>query len=307
MHGLVKWFDAEAGYGIIRTDSGVDVLVRKEEIPSNVRTLTSEQVVQFDMLFPAQGAEASIVRKPGATSAMFEGRALSRGWVREFDNHIGRGIINAADGREVSVRRRAIQKPEPVLEVGEEIEFDWVYPTQRIEAINVALLDEELPPPPFVSSEVPDPGMATGGTSNDALRVFLCHSSVDKPRVRQLRQQLAALPVFPWLDEEQLLPGQDWQKEIESALRAAHVVLACLSAASAMRAGFVQREMKLALDIADEQPDRTIFVIPVRFDDCPVPERLRRWQWVDHSDVAAFSRLTAALRRRAQDLGLRWS
>jgi hypothetical protein len=57
------------------------------------------------------------------------------------------------------------------------------------------------------------------------LRVFLCHSSHDKPVVRELYQRLKAAPygddkgwIDPWLDEEKLYPGQDWDLGIEKAV-----------------------------------------------------------------------------------------
>ena len=40
--------------------------------------------------------------------------------------------------------------------------------------------------------------------------VFLCHSSGDKERVRQLYHQLMADGVDCWFDEERILPGQYW-------------------------------------------------------------------------------------------------
>ncbi len=56
-------------------------------------------------------------------------------------------------------------------------------------------------------------------TTNRPLRVFLCHSSNDKPAVRELYQKLRAEPwIQPWLDEEELYPGQDWNMEIEKAM-----------------------------------------------------------------------------------------
>jgi hypothetical protein len=48
------------------------------------------------------------------------------------------------------------------------------------------------------------------------LRVFLCHSSQDKPIVRELYQRLLAEGwIDPWLDEEKLLPGQNWDMEFK--------------------------------------------------------------------------------------------
>ncbi len=102
------------------------------------------------------------------------------------------------------------------------------------------------------------------------LKVFLCHSSGDKPRVRDLYKRLQADGFDPWLDEEDLLPGQKWQQEIPKAVRAADTILVCLSRDSIARDGYVQKEIKYALDAADEKPEETIFIIPLRFEDCPL-------------------------------------
>jgi hypothetical protein len=43
------------------------------------------------------------------------------------------------------------------------------------------------------------------------LKVFLCHASADKPKVRELYRYLKRRGLQPWLDAEDLLPGQAWQ------------------------------------------------------------------------------------------------
>lgn len=93
-------------------------------------------------------------------------------------------------------------------------------------------------------------------TTNRPLRVFLCHSSNDKPVVRQLYQKLRIEDwIQPWLDEEELYPGQDWNFEIEKAVEAADVILVCLSKGSTTKEGYVQREIRIALDYADYKPE----------------------------------------------------
>ena len=120
-------------------------------------------------------------------------------------------------------------------------------------------------------------------TETRKLRVFLCHSSQDKPIVRELYQRLNAEGwIDPWLDEEKLLPGQDWDMEIEKAVEAADAVIVCLSNNSVTKEGYIQKELRKVLDVADEKPEGTIFIIPVRLDDCPVPRRLKKWQYVDY-------------------------
>ncbi len=119
--------------------------------------------------------------------------------------------------------------------------------------------------------------------SEPKLSVFLCHSSHDKSMVRELyRQLLNESWIDPWLDEEKLLPGQDWDFEIERAVEKANAVIICLSRNSVTKEGYIQRELKFVLDIALEKPEGTIFIIPLRLDDCELPRRLRSWQYVDY-------------------------
>jgi TIR domain-containing protein len=131
------------------------------------------------------------------------------------------------------------------------------------------------------------------------LQVFLCHSSEDKTAVRKLYRQLRGDGVAPWLDEENLLPGQHWQQEIPKAVRAADVVVVCLSKRSITKEGYIQKEIRYALDAAEEKPEDTIFLIPLKIEECEVPERFRRWQWVNLFDGLGYDRLMRALQVRA--------
>ncbi|GJQ53356.1 MAG: hypothetical protein HKUEN02_22030 [Anaerolineaceae bacterium] len=118
--------------------------------------------------------------------------------------------------------------------------------------------------------------------TNQKFRVFLCHASQDKLVARELYQRLFSEGwIDPWLDEEKLLPGQDWDMEIEKAVEDADAIIVCLSNKSVTKEGYIQRELKFALDIALEKPEGTIFIIPLRFDDCVPPRRLRAWQYVE--------------------------
>lgn len=135
------------------------------------------------------------------------------------------------------------------------------------------------------------------------LKVFLCHASGDKPQVRELYKRLIFEGVDAWLDQEKLLPGQDWRLEIPKEVHEADVVLICLSRNSITKEGYIQKEIKFALDIADEKPEGTIFLIPARLEDCTVPERLSRWHWVDLFDEDGFIKLMRSLKLRADAMG----
>jgi hypothetical protein len=139
--------------------------------------------------------------------------------------------------------------------------------------------------------------------STRLLRVFLCYASEDRPAVRQLYHRLCADGVDAWLDVEKLLPGEVWREAIPRAVRASDVVIVCLSHNST-KAGYVQKEIRLALDVADEQPEGTIFLIPARLEEYTVPDRLSCWHWVNLFEEKGYERLMRALHARANALGI---
>ncbi|KAF5422584.1 MAG: Formylglycine-generating enzyme, required for sulfatase activity, contains SUMF1/FGE domain [Candidatus Methanocomedens sp.] len=106
----------------------------------------------------------------------------------------------------------------------------------------------------------------------------------------------------PWLDEKKLLPGQEWEVEIPKAVKTSDVVIVCLSHKAINKSGYVQKEIKFALDKAEEQPEGTIFLIPLKLEECDVPERLQRWQWVNLFEEEGHERLMSSLRIRAEKI-----
>lgn len=136
------------------------------------------------------------------------------------------------------------------------------------------------------------------------LRVFLCYSKSDRSTVHDLYRRLRHDKIEAWLDEEDIVPGQDWEWETMRAVRAADVVVVCLSKDSVTKAGFRQKEIKVALDVADTQPDGSVFLIPLRLEECEVPERLRRWHWVDLFEERGYERLVKALSVRLGQISL---
>lgn len=131
------------------------------------------------------------------------------------------------------------------------------------------------------------------------IQVFLCHSSSDKPAVRQIYDHLVRDGFRPWLDEEDIHAGREWQLAIREAIRSSDIVLVCLSKESVSRTGYVQREIRDVLDVADARPEGEVFVVPARLEPCQIPERLAKWQCVDLYRNDGYRRLRVALRKAA--------
>jgi hypothetical protein len=139
-------------------------------------------------------------------------------------------------------------------------------------------------------------------TENCKLKVFLCHSKDDKSKVRELYRRLVSDGFDAWLDEEKLIPGQDWDLEIRNAVLKTDAVIVCLSNKSITKEGYVQKEIRLALSAANEKPEGTIFIIPGKLEECQVPHQLVTWQWVDLFEKNGYQNLKSSLKARAKSL-----
>jgi len=128
------------------------------------------------------------------------------------------------------------------------------------------------------------------------LRIFLCHAGEDKLQVTELCHQLKEAGYRPWLDKFDLLPGQYWRREIKKIIRDLNnIVLVCLSSNSVTKRGVVQQEIKWALDVLEQIPEDTIYLIPARLEACDAPEQLSELHWVNLFGPDGFEYLKRAL------------
>lgn len=104
------------------------------------------------------------------------------------------------------------------------------------------------------------------------LKIFLAHASEDKDAVTRLYHQLKEKGYQPWLDKEDLLLGQNWRTEIPRVIRESQIFIACLSQRSVTKYGYVQREFRMALNEYANRPPESIYLIPLRLDECDIPD-----------------------------------
>lgn len=132
--------------------------------------------------------------------------------------------------------------------------------------------------------------MERGTDDSQRGHAFISYVREDARRVDRLQKLLEANGVPVWRDTARLLPGEDWKKKIRQAIAADTLAfIACFSKNSETREKSHQRdELLLAIEqLRLRSPDRP-YLIPVRFDDCPIPDwdigrgqTLRSLQWVD--------------------------
>jgi tetratricopeptide (TPR) repeat protein len=98
-----------------------------------------------------------------------------------------------------------------------------------------------------------------------------------------------------WMDIYDLVPGQDWELEINHNIKTADFFIACLSNNSVSKRGYIQKELKEAISTLEQIPDGEIYIIPVRIDDCLVPSTLESRQWLDWSATNSKTNLLKAV------------
>ncbi|MGO9080212.1 MAG: Clp protease N-terminal domain-containing protein [Streptosporangiaceae bacterium] len=105
-------------------------------------------------------------------------------------------------------------------------------------------------------------------------RAFMSYVRENSADADRLQQVLEAAGVRVWRDTADLWPGQDWRKKIRHAIiKDSLVFLACFSKKSISReTSYQNEELTLAIEqMRIRRPDQP-WLIPVRFDDCDIPD-----------------------------------
>jgi hypothetical protein len=104
-------------------------------------------------------------------------------------------------------------------------------------------------------------------------KYFFSYARNDSEFVLRLAKELRNRGANLWLDQLDILGGERWDHAVEQSLQACEGMIVVLSA-DAVSSQNVMDEVSYALE--EEK-----LIIPVRYEDCAIPFRLRRVQFVD--------------------------
>ena len=150
--------------------------------------------------------------------------------------------------------------------------------------------------------------------SSDFYSCFISYSHDDKVFANKLYEKLQGRGVRCWLDEHQLLPGDDIYDEIDLGIKMWEKILLCCSRASLEGSPWVDREIDKALQKEEalwhQQNRKILSLIPINLDDymfkwssgkaSMLKSRLaadfRHWQTSSESFDAAVEKILLALK-----------
>lgn len=127
-------------------------------------------------------------------------------------------------------------------------------------------------------------------------QVFFSYANKDQERVKPFYGELDRQGFSVWMDCFRLKAGQNWDFEIKRAQEKSEFVVTFLSRNSVTRRGYVQREMKEAVDKLKEKLIDDIYLIPVLLDDdIDIPDEVKGIQCIRASSPSFMSELTDAV------------
>jgi hypothetical protein len=104
---------------------------------------------------------------------------------------------------------------------------------------------------------------------------FISYVREDASGVDALQRMLEAAGIPVWRDTADLWPGEDWRAKIREAITGdALVFIVCFSSRSvARKRSYQNEELVLAIEQLRLRQAGDPWLIPVRFDDCQIPDR----------------------------------
>ncbi len=109
-------------------------------------------------------------------------------------------------------------------------------------------------------------------------RTFLSYSRINKDFALKLAKELKSAGFLVWLDQLDIPTGARWDNELEKALEECEIFMLILTPA-AIGSENVKDEIGYAIDNNKR-------ILPILLENCNVPLRLRRFQYVDFTTMS---------------------
>jgi hypothetical protein len=134
-----------------------------------------------------------------------------------------------------------------------------------------------------------------------SLKVFVSYAKEDRQQALKYYDLLVQDGMAPWIDVKHILPGQNWEAEIDKAFLDANVVMLLLSNQSVNKRGFVQREANDAIERLRYKQPTDIYVLPLLLEQCEVSSHIAgRLQYIDLTTSGAWEQVQASLQLAAE-------
>ncbi len=126
--------------------------------------------------------------------------------------------------------------------------------------------------------------------------IFISYARADFDKVISIYETLLSENYHAWMDTYSIKGGEDWLRTIYKAIDESEMFLAVLSNNSVSQRGVIQKELKKALDKWNGMLPDDVYLIPIRIDDCPIPDLVKHIQVLDWDNGKGENKLLEAIR-----------
>lgn len=126
-------------------------------------------------------------------------------------------------------------------------------------------------------------------------KIFLSHSSKDKPKVREIASFLKENGIYVWIDEAEIRIGDSLIKKITTGIYEVDYLFAFLSNNS-INSNWVQIELEMAMNL--EIKEKRVIVVPVLLEDCDIPGFLESKLYADMRTTSSVDQEYNSILRR---------
>jgi len=134
--------------------------------------------------------------------------------------------------------------------------------------------------------------------------LFISYAKPDLERVLPYVDFLKRQGYDTWIDTQRLKAGQNWDIEIKRALNKASLIITFISNNSVDRRGYVQRELKAAIDKYQEKLATDIYIIPIILDiGVAIPDSISPIQYVEAWNSTNFDAVNDAIAHQLSSIG----
>lgn len=142
-------------------------------------------------------------------------------------------------------------------------------------------------------------------TENQGPRVFICYAKEDAGKIDEVYRCLVDIGSDPWIDQHNLVLGDDWEHEIKTAVAKADAFVVCLRPGFD-EIGFRQREVRWAIEALQLRPPGRSFIIPFILEPCELPSWCKSLHaGSDLSRPTTKEELASAIAKHSGGVGIR--
>lgn len=139
--------------------------------------------------------------------------------------------------------------------------------------------------------------------SDASAKIFLSYAREDEIEVKKIYNRLKKVGFEPWMDQMNIFAGEDWERAIKKAQENADIFIFCCSKNSAEKRGFIQVEIRQALELAKRRLAKDIYIIPLLLEEgVEIPESVDSYQALKYFEDNGWNRLTQSIQEAIKRL-----